>query len=218
MLRHPINANLSLHNESAYNGFPIQESKGPFIREYLGRLQQTIDRALMEHPRTFAFRVDLRLPVMDDILHRSHSNELLDRFMESFKAKIRHNRSLAKQKNASAHDSAVRYVWTKEHGQHGSPHYHLLFLLNHDAYNTLGSFSVGKSNLFNRIQEAWASALSLPVDAVQGLVEIPNNPTYRVFSNDLNSQAELFYRASYLCKMATKEYGDGTHAFGCSRI
>jgi hypothetical protein len=28
----------------------------------------------------------------------------------------------------------------------------------------------------------------------------------------------LFYRASYLCKSATKAYGDGQHGFGASRV
>jgi len=31
------------------------------------------------------------------------------------------------------------------------------------------------------------------------------------------SIAELFYRASYLCKAATKSYGNGCHGFGTSR-
>jgi len=218
MQRHPDNTNLSLYNESTYQGFFVQETKGPFIREYLIRPYQTIQRALLEHPRTFAFRVDLRLPFSEDTLTNPYTNEVIDRFIESFKAKIKHNRHVAKQMNAYAHDSAVRYVWAKEYGQHGLPHYHLIILLNLDAYNALGHFTLGRSNLFNRIQEAWASALGCPVEAIQGLVEIPTNPVYRVLRDDVDSQAALFYRASYLCKMATKEYGDGAHAFGCSRI
>ncbi|MNY72085.1 hypothetical protein D3C86_2105620 [compost metagenome] len=69
----------------------------------------------------------------------------------------------------------------------------------------------------SRLEEAWASALGMPVGYVAGLVEVPQNPIYRVHYDDLGSQQDLFFRASYLCKAATKAYGDGQHAFGCSR-
>jgi hypothetical protein len=90
--------------------------------------------------------------------------------------------------------------------------------LNYDAFNALGKFESGRSNMFNRLEEAWASALGLPVEAVRGLVEIPSNPTYCLRRNDPQGQADFFYRASYLCKAATKVYGDGQHGFGASRI
>ena len=63
----------------------------------------------------------------------------------------------------------------------------------------------------------------MPVDLVVGLVEIPDNATYRVareksakgFGGD--GLVSLFRRASYLCKSATKAYGSNQHGFGCSR-
>ncbi|MCO2952435.1 inovirus Gp2 family protein, partial [Pseudomonas aeruginosa] len=36
-------------------------------------------------------------------------------------------------------------------------------------------------------------------------------------AGDHGELADLFHRASYLCKAATKSYGDGQHGFGCSR-
>ena len=71
--------------------------------------------------------------------------------------------------------------------------------------------------MFNRLVEAWASALGLSVEAVTGLVEIPSNPTYYLNRGESEELAEFFYRASYLCKSATKVFGDGSHGFGCSR-
>lgn len=71
--------------------------------------------------------------------------------------------------------------------------------------------------MFNRLVEAWASVLSLSVEAVSGLVEIPSNPYYHLNREDLAGQAEFFFRASYLCKAATKVFGDGHHGFGASR-
>ncbi|VVP01648.1 hypothetical protein PS838_02854 [Pseudomonas fluorescens] len=217
MSRHPQNTNLTLHTGSTYVGLSVQENKGPFIREYLNRLYLTMERALTQYSRVFAFRVDLRLPSETELPDYAFTNEVIERFIESFKAKIKHNRSQARQLNKYAHDSTVRYVWARELGQHGKPHYHLAILLNRDAFTALGKYEIGRDNMFNRLVEAWASALGLSVEAVSGLVEIPNNPSYPMNRDDPVGQEEFFYRASYLCKSATKVFGDGSHGFGCSR-
>lgn len=218
MIRHATNPNLTLHFESSYLGFPIQFDKGPFISEYLNRLHQTISRAIGQYRRVFAFRFDLRLPPGQNPQCLNYENEVIDRFIESFKAKIRHNRRIASQGNKYAHDTVVRYVWTREVGQQGRPHYHLAILLNYDAFCSLGKFSPGRDNMFNRLQDAWASALGLPADEVVGLVEIPANPYYHIHRDDSESIAQFFFRASYLCKSATKSFGNGSHGFGASRI
>ncbi|MCU1748598.1 inovirus Gp2 family protein [Pseudomonas sp. 6D_7.1_Bac1] len=218
MLRHPVNANLSLHYGNRYEAFPIQEDKGPFVSQYLSRLYQTLKSALGQYSRVFAFRIDLRLPAEIELPDSAYTNEVIGRFIESFKAKIKHNRHKARQLNAYVHDSNVRFVWAREQGQHGKPHHHLVILLNYDAFNALGKFEPGRDNMFNRLVEAWASALGLPVEAVSGLVEIPSNPYYHLHRDDSVGQAEFFYRASYLCKSATKAFGDGHHGFGASRI
>lgn len=217
MIRHPSNTNLSLHYENTYQGFPVQIEKGPFISEYLNRLYQTVGRALTQYPRVFAFRFDLRLPTETQLPDFVCTNQVIERFMESFKAKIAHNRSQARQLNKYAHDSKVRYVWAREQGQHGKPHYHLAILLNRDAFTALGKFETGRDNMFNRLEQAWASALGLSVQAVRGLVELPRNPCYHLNLGELGGQAEFFHRASYLCKAATKVFGDGSHGFGASR-
>ncbi|PTU00118.1 inovirus Gp2 family protein [Pseudomonas sp. HMWF031] len=218
MIRHPSNTNLTLHYEDTYQDFPVQVEKGPFIIEYLNRLNQTVERALTQYPRVFAFRFDLRLPAELELSENAHTNEVIGRFIESFKAKIKHNRHKARQLNKYAHDSNVRFVWAREQGQHGKPHHHLAILLNYDAFNALGKFELGRDNMFNRLVEAWASALCLPVEAVSGLVEIPNNSYYHLRRDDLTGQSKFFHRASYLCKSATKGFGDGHHGFGASRI
>lgn len=217
MIRHSQNANLIIHHGGSYRGIPIQTDKGPFVQQYLERLFQTTNRAIQQYSRVFAFRVDLRLPAGVVLPGYAYTNQVIERFIESFKAKIRHNRSMARMTNKYAHDSAVRYVWAREIGSHGRPHYHVAFLLNYDAFNALGKFETGRDNMFNRLEEAWASALGLPVEAVRGLVEIPGNPTYCLRRDDLQGLNDFFYRASYLCKAATKVYGDGSHGFGASR-
>ncbi len=219
--RHSGNTNLHLHDLPTFDGLPVMLSVGPFIREYLYRLKQTIDLALGQYPRVLAFRVDLRLPLGIDLPEYAYTNEVISRFIDSFKAKIEHNRAKARDRNPYAHDSKVRYVWAREIGEMGRPHYHLLVLLNQDAYYTLGWLKSEAKNINNRMKEAWASALGVSVDDVRGLVNIPPNAEYRVDRDvrpgDVDELPDLFYRASYLCKAATKSYGGNHHGFGNSR-
>lgn len=217
MLRHPRNHNLRLHHGDTYQGLPLMHEKGPFIREHLERLHSTMQRALDQYPRVFAFRVDLKLPLSGMLPSYAFTNELISRFFESFKAKIEHSRSMARRRHRYAHDCKVRYAWTRELTRTGRPHYHLVIFLNKDAYSTLGYFASEGRNIFNRLEEAWASALRLRRGAVAGLVHIPENATYYITRDSWQSQADFFHRASYLCKAATKEYGDGQHSFGASR-
>lgn len=181
-------SNHSYYFKAEYAGLPIQFDKGPFISEYLERLYLTMNRALNHYREVFAFRFDLRLPARHIPNDSSYENEIIDRFIESFKAKIRHNRQMALRENSYAHGSVVRYVWTREVGQHGRPHYHLAILLNKDAFCALRYYVLGRDNMFNRLHEAWASALSLPISAVMGLVHIPENACYFLHREDLRKQ------------------------------
>ncbi len=220
MMRLQQNTNLILYNNPLYRGLPIQLDKGPFIEQYLEKLYTVFQQAMYQYPRVFAFRFDLRFPASLELYPDEYKNSLFKKFMDAFKAKIKHNRYMAKQENKYAHDSIVRYVWARESGQHGKPHYHVAVFLNYDAFCALGKFEYGRDNIFNRLQEAWASALGLPVSNVIGLVYIPLNAGYKLLRDDFdnpNGLNEFFYRASYLCKAATKVYGNGQHGFGASR-
>ena len=220
-LRHPDNTNLHLHYNDTFEGQPVMCDKGPFVMEYLSRLKRTIDQALAQYPRVLAFRVDLRLPQDIDLPGHAYTNQVTSRFIESFKSKIEHNREKARERNHYAHDCKVRYVWAREVGRGGLPHYHLLILLNRDAYYTVGRLRSEIANNISRMEEAWASALGLSMDQVRGLVHIPENPDYRidryVRPGAVDELPALFRRASYLCKKATKSYGDRQRSFDTSR-
>lgn len=217
--RSKANSNLTQFTGSHYSGLPIQVDKGPFFEQYLQQTLATIYRALSDYPRLLAIRFDLHYPQHQVLSEDARSSTVITRFVESLKAKVRHNRLMALENNKRVHDTVVRYVWVKEYGGEGRPHYHFLLLLNKDAFHTLGSFNSNNENLYLRILSAWASALNLSGDEVVGLVHVPESPIYYLnhceSSNDL---AALFYRASYLCKVDTKRYGGWEHAFGCSRI
>lgn len=219
-LRHPANSNLHLHYDDTFEGFRLMRNKGPFIREYLLDLKYTVELALAEYPRVLAFRVDLRLPQDVELLSYAYTNQVISRFFESFTKKIQYHQERVAERGYSR-GCKVRYAWSREIGQGGRQHYHLLILLNRDAYYTIGRLGSDRANMISRIEESWAGALGVPVDQVRGLVHIPKDAEYRIdreIRRDGGDELpELFYRASYLCKKATKSYGDRQRGFGTSR-
>jgi hypothetical protein len=217
MKRHPKNNNLKLFFGESYEGFDVLHQHAPLFEEYLSRVLCVTRLALLKHPRTFAFRVDLRFPA-GQLIDDAQTNKPLERFFASLRAKIYHNRKSRVEEAGYAHNTAVSYVWCREIGEHGVPHYHLAILLNRDAFFKLGKFKIGRKNLYNILVEAWASALKLPVKDSKGLVEIPENPSYSLTSDDRDAFNDFFCRVSYLCKARTKHFGDGVHSFGTSRI
>ncbi len=176
-LRHSANTNLHLYYDDIFAGFPVQKEKGPYIREYLTDLKRTIELALDEYPRVLAFRVDLRLPQGVELPDYAYTNQVISRFFESFTKKIQYHQERVAERGYSR-GCKVRYVWSREIGQGGRQHYHLLILLNRDAYYTIGRLGSDRVNMISRIQESWASALGLPVDQVRGLVHIPKDAEY----------------------------------------
>ena len=217
MKRHPKNNNLKLFFGEAYEGFDVLQQRGPLVEDYLSRALYVARLALLKHPRTFAFRVDLRFP-SDWDFGDSSGNEPLERFFASLRAKILHNRKLRAEESEHAHSTALSYVWCREIGEQGVPHYHLVIVLNRDAFFKLGKFKIGRKNLYNLLVEAWASSLGLLAQEAVGLVHIPENHAYKLTSDDRDTFNDFFYRVSYLCKAETKQFGDGSHSFGTSRI
>lgn len=216
MLRLPENTNLSLHWLPEYEGLPVQVTSGPLVENYLRSLKETLFLSLSDYRRVFAFRFDLRFPTSEHL--RLNDEHCVERFIASFKAKIRHNRNQAQLRNQITHDTRVRYVWCREKGEHELPHYHFAMLLNYDAFSSLGLFEYGRSNIFNRLHEAWSSALNLNEVETRGLVEFPLDSRYVIRRDEPSSWEAFFFRCSYLCKSETKEYGDRRHNFGFSRV
>ena len=219
-LRHPDNTNLHLHYGETFEGFPSQAEVGPFALEYLYELKHTIDLAMAEYPRVLAFRIDLYVPNGIELPEYAYTNKVISKFFESFTKKIQYHQERVAERGYSR-GCKVRYVWSKEIGQRGRRHYHLLILLNRDAYYRLGRIGSERVNMFRRIKESWASALGLSAAQVNGLVHRPPNPEYfinrEIRRDEVDELPELFYRASYLCKKATKHYGDRQRSFDTSR-
>ena len=217
MKRHPQNTKLRLYGQPKYNGKRVFLKAGPLVEEYLQSLEGVIDVALRDYKRVFAFRFDLHFPDSPDLDSEIFTSAAITRFIESFKAQIRHDRKLAKRARRTAANTVVRYVCACERYNAAYPHWHVAFLLNWDAFSKIGLYKLGHDNMYNRVIKAWASALQMKVEEVIGLVHFPRNAEYRLHRDDEASIDEFFHRASYLCKAASKQYGSGQHGFRSSR-
>lgn len=217
--RHPHNPNLTLTDHSEWNGLPLLPNHGPYVEEYLAQAWDTVKRTVEQYRRVTAIRFDLRLPEN----YPSWDSGVISRFMESLKAKLRAEELRKARVGMRVHPTILRVVWVREQDSSHHPHYHVCILLNGDAYYHLGSFkevAEAQSNMATRIQEAWASALGMHPEYSRGLVHFPPNRVYRIDANSdqfLSQMVSLFTRLSYFAKARSKQYGDGSNSFGCSR-
>lgn len=202
-----------VHNHTCY---PVLTSIGPLSPYYLDRILTVINRALADHPRTLAIRFDLHLPYgYGDV-----GSDLMTKFVESLKAQIKADLHRRAAQGKRVHHCNMRYIWARERADSDSPHFHVVILLNHDSYHTLGVYVVDQArNMASRIRKAWASTLRRLPEEIPGLVHFPANPTYSVNANSPDFWAmktDLFRRLSYFAKLDTKEYGIHSRSFGCS--
>lgn len=210
----PING---LWHHRQFQGLPVNLNHGPLIYEYLDAIHQTIMLSLFCSPRTFAFRVDLRLPLNFPVTDAA----VINRFFLSLKAQL--DAADAKNEREGKHVSSynLRYVWVREIGQFGQPHYHVLVLLNKDRYQTLGLFEADDGNLAALIKKAWADAVGLSLEQAARLVHFPEKPQYLLDTNDPGFRVvlqNLFFRVSYFAQTATKLFDRVQHSFGTSRL
>ncbi len=206
---------------------PIQTHKGPAAKEYLDILYKVAWQAINAHRRVLACRFDLTLPHGVPLPADAFTNAPVQRCIDSFKARVKHDG----QRRSSPHNRRVRYVIAREYSQDGRPHFHLMLFLNLHAYHSPGTVDYDQSNLFNMLVGAWASALQLPEEVAKPRVQLcrgrsveneawrafsPQVPLYSHYYLDSADQyaafPAMFFRGSYLCKLYSKQYGDGHRA------
>lgn len=213
MTRHPDNRNLRLHYEDTFHNLPVLASDDrPLVANYLETMEQVIDQAMDDYSRVFVFRLDLRFPYDYD---QDVSNNTIRRFLDSFTAKLE-AREQRKRSSSRVHDNRVRYVWAREQVSSDHSHYHLAILLNGHAYRRVGSY-MAEHGLARAINEAWQSALELDERGDhKGLVSYPRDSEFILTRDDERTLCHCFSRLSYLCKVASKRYGDRSRNFGYS--
>ncbi|MDS1311214.1 inovirus Gp2 family protein [Marinobacter xiaoshiensis] len=215
LYRHSYDPNLWIYNGYYYNGMPLVWQQGPFIHNYLQRIDETIQGALQEHPSVMAVRVDLRLPFQFDWRCQPDWRPVFSRFTASLKSKIKARQAKKIRDGIRFHPTEVHFIWTREFGQNGHPHYHCVLFFNKQTFRGLGEFNPYSGSLYGMISSAWASALGMDAHVADGLVSIPRNPIYRIRNGERYD--DLFRRISYFAKLASKLFGSGSHNFGTSR-
>lgn len=218
-MRNPFNTNQTLYLEPSYNGFPVQSNRGPLIEPYLKRLYGLFVAAMNQYSRSHVVRLDLHFSANDELPDIAKTNIPIERFLASLKAKLDHKDRVTRRKTGRVNHHGLRYAWAREIGPESQrPHYHLLLILNGNAYRSIGNYAdVETPGLYKLCHEAWASAISQPYDLAYGLVGVVQNGQWSLDRMNREVFADALYAASYLCKARSKVFELGFHGFGCSR-
>ncbi|CNJ89820.1 Protein of uncharacterised function (DUF3296) [Yersinia intermedia] len=204
--------------------FRTNLNHGPINAHYMNKIFDVTYNALREHPRTFALRFDLHLPVnhdRDDVFSTRLDSAVISRFIDSLKARIKSDITKKKKQGKRVHPCSLRYIWVREYNPSDVNkdrwHYHVVIFLNKDTYAYPGQYQTPNPNLVTMIRHSWCSALGIPVGLGSSGVHIPNNPYYHLTTTEIGKMEAFHYRLSYLAKMAGKETHDGYRNFGCSQ-
>jgi hypothetical protein len=197
---------------------------GSHVKSYKERIIEVINKAVKEHGRTLAIRVDLHDPVIldngDNISCIANTDSgAISRFTNSLKAKLAADEQRKRKEGKRVHRNTLRYAWVREFTQNGKRHFHVFLFLNKDAYYHLGDFNLDEDTLITMITSAWCSALNLTPEEGQHLVQYPANGKYTLNRDDILNDiypGDLLNRIDYLTKVKSKIFDDGNRSFGCS--
>lgn len=200
----------------ANRNYPICQRVSYVIPEYLNVIEEVVKNYIAKWPRTLAIRVDLHFP--NDYIP-SQKNYMGD-FIRKLQARIDSDLAKKRGNGKRVHNCELGYVWVREVGNSFKPHYHVVLLLNGDAYMGLGDHHPNGSGLFGMISRAWAAALG-GEDAFWGRgVYFAPNGIYKInrYHSDFYERLSgLFYRLSYFAKTDTKYYAGRRRNIGYSR-
>lgn len=218
-MRNPFNPNQTLFLEPTYKGLPVQTRQGPLVLEYLDDLDRLFVNAARQYSRLYVVRLDLRFRAGDDLPDIARTNIPIRKFLGSLKARLKHKDAMTLKRTGRENKHGMRYAWAREIGSDSQrPHYHLLLILNGDAYRSLGNYrDPEQPGLYRRCQEAWASAIGQPFDLADGLVSVVPNGQWNLNHRTQEAFRDAFFAASYLCKARSKVFELGFHGFDSSR-
>ncbi|EIO3983018.1 inovirus Gp2 family protein [Vibrio vulnificus] len=203
---------------SINNNYPMSE-------RYLSSAHTVYRNALNSYSKILMFHVTLRLPLN----FQGSTIGLMTSFTTALKRRVKRNLDKRRAQVVRVHSTDVHYVWCREVSSEQREHFHVMVMVNANTYRALGDYSsFAPHYLAGMVNGAWASALNLDSQQSKGLAHFSDVPalietkripfscgysSYGHFSDDYEAG---FYWLSYLCKIATKEYGDGFRNFGYS--
>ena len=221
------NDKLRLHYGPFYQGHygqyqVVTFQDKPLITNHLERLETLLHRVTQLYNRTLAIRIDLRFPMHYQLTQEvDQSNEVMTRFFRYLNTEL--------QSAGTKYSTQLHYAWAREKHNSTKPHYHLLILLNGDAFNSLGDMHCSasgyydKGNLYHRIVRSWAKAIQ-SFDQMSGLVHVPQDHVsgklfvVQLHRHDHATFQNVFFAGSYLCKEHSKEVNRRFATFTTSRV
>jgi hypothetical protein len=214
-----VSDNKNIHNveaKSAGRSYPICSGVQYVIPEYLDIIESVINGYVSKWPRTLAIRIDLRFP--EDYVP-SQKNYVGD-FMRRLQSRIDADLARKSSDDKRVHKCELGYVWVREVGESCKPHYHVVILLNRNAYIGWSEYHPEATGVYGMIYRAWAAALGSE-DMFRGTgVFFPESGVYRIDrapSPENSNRSEFLTRLSYLAKVDTKYYGWQRRNIGYSR-
>ncbi|MDW5509677.1 MULTISPECIES: inovirus Gp2 family protein [Enterobacterales] len=198
---------------------------------YARRITETIDKALEYYPRLLAVRFDLRFPDEEerrDCPTQCYAGpDVISRFIDSVKSQIAEDIKRKRKAGKGSLTCKMRYFWVREINQEETKHhYHVVLLLNKDAYPWPGKrhteTSFDRYSVFQKVINAWIRAIKRTDSDkdFHGLIHLPVSGFYQLNRNNPDFKAdyeELTERAMYLAKERSKDKSDGYRNFGCSQ-
>jgi uncharacterized ubiquitin-like protein YukD len=198
-----------------YQGLKIHSPLAESNELYLSQLKALLDKSTVDSTRSIAFRFDLRFPAG----YKGDVKKVITKFFESLKAKIKAKEAKTQREGKRVYPSNLKYAWVRENDGADNDHFHVVIILNKDAFSVLGNFKSTNANTAQRVKKAWCSALSYKEENSDGLVHYAKKGVYILDKNALSfntTYCDLYYRISYFAKNRTKVYGTGKRSFGCS--
>ena len=183
------------------------------IFSYFEIIDGVLRYAVRDYRRLFVVRLELRFP-KGMPANQIPGNEVMGRFVKSLRSKVKHQRERVRKNFNRAHPTDVRLVWVREFGPESKrPHYHLMLVVNRDAYRGLGDYKSNDDNFARCIQGAWTSALNVDFELHKWLVSFSRNGQYEIINGHGYRQA--LEAMQYLCKEYSK-VRDGARNIGYS--
>lgn len=152
------------------------------IFSYFEIIDGVLRYAMRDYRRLLVVRLELRFPKAMPA-GEIPNNKVMGRFIKSLRSKVKCQRARVGRDGKRAHPTDVRLVWVREYGPVSKrPHYHLMIVVNRDAYRGIGDINSDDDNLARCIQGAWASALNLNAEVYRGLVSFSRGGQYNIIN------------------------------------
>lgn len=198
---------------------------------YVKRISETVDKALADYPRVMAVRFDLRFPDEEDRMdcptRYYDAPDVISNFIASVKSQIKEDVKRKRKAGKTTLTCKVRFVWVRELNQDETKHhYHVLLLLNKDAYPWPGKIQTEPMfnfySIYQIVINAWIRAIKRDDHEKNhhGLIHLPIRGFYSLNRNKPHFETDcqaLTQRAMYLAKEFSKDHSDSRRNLGCSQ-